>query len=133
MRVTTEEGTKTATEQDAAERQALLGRDMPKSAVTTTARGARVLGLGLQASSELLDALVESGYAKRTQDLTDRRKVVIDLTAKGRAAAESLVAGGAVDPELASITTPRQRAGIREFLLAMTDVGEWFEERDQVS
>src|SRR6185437_6065514 len=45
------------------------------------------LGVSKQASGQLVDMLVLRGYIERTADATDRRKLTVTLTERGREAA----------------------------------------------
>lgn len=47
----------------------------------------RELGVSKQAAGQLVDVLVLRGYIERTVDVTDRRKLTVTLTERGRAAA----------------------------------------------
>jgi DNA-binding MarR family transcriptional regulator len=46
----------------------------------------RELGVSKQAAGQLADVLVLRGYIERTVDVTDRRKLTVTLTERGRAA-----------------------------------------------
>lgn len=48
----------------------------------------RDFGISKQAASKLIDALVIRGYLNRGLDPTDRRRLTLELTDRGRAAAE---------------------------------------------
>ncbi|MBS0591612.1 MAG: winged helix DNA-binding protein [Proteobacteria bacterium] len=47
----------------------------------------RDLRISKQSAGQLIDTLVARGYLKRSEDAQDRRRLVIALTARGRAAA----------------------------------------------
>jgi len=47
----------------------------------------RELGVSKQAASQLVDTLVVRGYLTRQVDLSDRRRMTLELTERGRAAA----------------------------------------------
>ncbi|HWH21606.1 MAG TPA: MarR family transcriptional regulator [Solirubrobacterales bacterium] len=49
---------------------------------------ARDFGVSKQAASKLIDTLVIRGYVSRGVDLEDRRRLTLELTDRGRAAAE---------------------------------------------
>ena len=76
--------------------------DLPRNGayvVGATARSAMTmqqlpsaLGVTKQAFSQLLDALVIRGYVEREADPADRRRLLLVLTARGRACAEVLAA-----------------------------------------
>ena len=58
--------------------------------------------------------MVLRGYLTREANADDRRRMTIDVTERGRAAAAAIKAGvGAVDAELATLITPEQLAGLR--------------------
>src|SRR5471032_754835 len=64
----------------------------------------RQLGVSKQAASQLIDTLVLRGYLERTVNADDRRRMTIELTDRGRAAAEAVAEGfNAVDAELANL------------------------------
>ncbi|HEY6455569.1 MAG TPA: hypothetical protein VIY90_09860 [Steroidobacteraceae bacterium] len=68
--------------------------------------------------------LVTHGYLDRQVDREDRRRLVIDLTERGRAAAKVLIAAGAtVDAELLSRVGPQDVARTRRTLLVLMDIG----------
>ena len=46
------------------------------------------MGISKQAAGQLVDTLVARGYLSRTADEADRRKLIVGLTDRGRAAAE---------------------------------------------
>jgi DNA-binding MarR family transcriptional regulator len=48
------------------------------------------LGVSKQAASQLIDTLVLRGYVERRPDPDDRRRLVVDLTDRGRAAAHEI-------------------------------------------
>ncbi|HEY7136451.1 MAG TPA: MarR family transcriptional regulator [Acidimicrobiia bacterium] len=48
------------------------------------------LGVSKQAASQLVDTLVERGYVTREPDADDRRRIVVDLTDRGREAAKHI-------------------------------------------
>ena len=52
----------------------------------------RDLGISKQAAGQLVDALVSRGYLERTVDERDRRRLVVTLTERGRAAAATQAA-----------------------------------------
>jgi DNA-binding MarR family transcriptional regulator len=47
------------------------------------------LRISKQSASQMVDTLVARGYLQRTEDPSDRRKLTITLTERGRAAAET--------------------------------------------
>lgn len=86
-----------------------------------------ILGLGVtrQAASQLIDTLVVRGYLSREVNPADRRRMNIELTGRGRAAADAIgEAIGQVDEELATMITPAELAGLRAGLLALARIRE---------
>src|SRR6201995_4532004 len=53
----------------------------------------RELGVSKQAASQLIDTLVVRGYLQREAHPGDRRRVTIEVTERGRAAAEAVRSG----------------------------------------
>jgi len=83
------------------------------------------LGVTKQAASQLIDTLVLRGYLTRQTDSTDRRRMRIELTERGRAAASAVRAGvQAVDAELAQAISPGELAGLRAGLAALARMKE---------
>src|ERR1700679_1338544 len=69
------------------------------------------LGVSKQAASQLIDTLVLRGYLTREINPETRRRMVIGLTERGRAAAGAIGAGvEAVDARLAERVSPTQLA-----------------------
>lgn len=88
----------------------------------------RELGVTKQATGQLIDTLVARGYLDRRPDPGDRRRLLIDLTERGRAAAaEVREAVRAVDAELGRRITAAQLAGLRAGLVALTEIREALE------
>jgi DNA-binding MarR family transcriptional regulator len=78
------------------------------------------LGSSKQTASQLIDTLVVRGYIDRTPDPADRRRVVVSLTERGRAAGD--VVGAAVDrvdATLAARITAEQFEGLRAGLATL--------------
>ena len=73
---------------------------------------AEQIGLALPSASHLVDALVRRGLLARRSDTTDRRRVRLDLTARGASALRRAVdvARAMVAERLASLTAPERRA-----------------------
>ena len=91
----------------------------------------RQLGVTKQAASQLIDTLVIRGYLERRVDPDDRRRMLIELTDRGRAAAAAVRAGVvAVDTELAELISPAELAGLRAGLFALCDIRDRYEEHD---
>ena len=83
----------------------------------------RGLGVTKQAASQLIDTLVLRGYLEREVNLEDRRRMTIELSERGRAAAEAVRAGTeAVDAELVEMLSPAQLAGLRAGLAALAEI-----------
>jgi DNA-binding MarR family transcriptional regulator len=81
------------------------------------------LGITKQAASQLIDTLVLRGYLRREVNPEDRRRMTIELTERGRAAA-TLVRSAveSVDAELAKLVTPAELAGLRTGLSALASL-----------
>jgi DNA-binding MarR family transcriptional regulator len=89
----------------------------------------RELGISKQAASQLIDTLVVRGYLEREVNAKDRRRVSIDVTDRGRAAAAVVRAGvQAIDEELAGLVLPTELAGLRAGLVALCDIRERMDE-----
>lgn len=83
----------------------------------------RGLGVTRQAASQLIDTLVLRGYLVREVNPADRRRLNIELTDRGRAAAEAIAAAIAqIDEELATVITPAERAGLLAGLVALASI-----------
>jgi DNA-binding MarR family transcriptional regulator len=76
-----------------------------------------------QAASQLIDALVVRGYLTREVNPDDRRRMVIDLTERGRAAAQ-VIRGAieAIDARLGAMVTAEQLSGLKAGLLALAEI-----------
>jgi DNA-binding MarR family transcriptional regulator len=89
----------------------------------------RQLGVSKQAASQLIDTLVVRGYLERRPNPEDRRRVTVEATERGRAAAAAVrSAVVAVDEELAGLITPAQMKGLRTGLVALCDIRDRFED-----
>jgi DNA-binding MarR family transcriptional regulator len=85
----------------------------------------RGLGVTRQAASQLIDTLVVRGYLSREVNPADRRRMNIELTDRGRAAAEAIATAiGQVDEELATMITPAELAGLKAGLMALATIKE---------
>jgi DNA-binding MarR family transcriptional regulator len=83
------------------------------------------LEVSKQAASQLIDVLVVRGYLTREVNPEDRRRLTIELTERGRAAAEAVRAGvDLVDTELLAALSPDQFAGLRAGLIALAEIKE---------
>jgi DNA-binding MarR family transcriptional regulator len=81
------------------------------------------LGVTKQAASQLIDTLVLRGYLERDINPDDRRRMAIEPTDRGRAAAATIrEAVEAIDAELAQMLTPAEQAGLRAGLTALADI-----------
>jgi DNA-binding MarR family transcriptional regulator len=81
------------------------------------------LGVTKQAASQLIDTLVLRGYLRRETDPDDRRRLRIELTERGRAAAAAVRSGVlAIDAELAAMISPTELAGLRAGLHALGQI-----------
>jgi DNA-binding MarR family transcriptional regulator len=84
----------------------------------------RELGVTKQAAGQLVDTLVARGYLVRTPDEADRRQLIVTLTERGRAAAETQAAARAgIDAELAARVGAADVAACRRALAALIDIG----------
>jgi DNA-binding MarR family transcriptional regulator len=84
----------------------------------------RELGTSKQAVSQLIDTMVMRGYLERTADAQDRRRMLITLTERGRAAATvSWQAATAVDDELDARLDRGGVAALRAGLIALAEIG----------
>jgi DNA-binding MarR family transcriptional regulator len=81
------------------------------------------LGVTKQAASQLIDTLVLRGYLDRAVNAGDRRRMTIERTDRGRAAAKAVRAGvERVDAELERRISPVELAGLRAGLAALGDI-----------
>jgi DNA-binding MarR family transcriptional regulator len=88
----------------------------------------RQLGVTKQATGQLVDTLVARGYLERRPDPDDRRRLVVEPTERGRAAAAEVRAGvEEVDARLAALLAPGELAGLRAGLVALTAIREELE------
>ena len=93
----------------------------------------RQLGVSKQAASQLIDTLVVRGYLVREVTPEDRRRVTIELTDRGRAAAGAVRAGvQAVDAELSERLSPADLAGLRAGLVALCDIRDRLEDEPRL-
>ena len=85
----------------------------------------RQLGVSKQAASQLVDTLVLRGYLERRVNADDRRRMDIEVTDRGRAAAKAVrTAVESVDGELATRLSPAELAGLRTGLVALIEIRE---------
>lgn len=82
------------------------------------------LGVSKQAAGQLVDTLVLRGYLDRAVDPTDRRKLTVTLTERGRAAAAvQREAGKKIDAQLATCATPEEILCTRRVLARLIHIG----------
>jgi DNA-binding MarR family transcriptional regulator len=87
-------------------------------------RLSRELGISKQAVSQLIDLMVMRGYLERSLDTEDRRRVLVRLTPRGRAAATvSWEAASAVDEELLRRLSADGVSALRAALITLCDIG----------
>ena len=88
----------------------------------------RQLGVSKQAASQLVDTLVMRGYLEREVDPGDRRRVILQVTDRGRDAAAAVRAGAVwVDSGLAARLSPAELEGLRAGLVALCDIRDGLE------
>ena len=88
----------------------------------------RQLRVSKQAASQLVDTLVLRGYLERRADPDDPRRVAIELTERGRAAAAAVKAGvEEVDAELLERLEPAGVRALRAGLVALCDINDSYE------
>ncbi|HEX5430613.1 MAG TPA: hypothetical protein VFW83_01500 [Bryobacteraceae bacterium] len=88
---------------------------------------ARLIGdlrIPKQSTGQLVDALVTRGYLKRSVDPDDRRRLIVALSKRGRAAAATLSAAReSVDSELQEQIGERGMNALRKGLGALVAIG----------
>jgi DNA-binding MarR family transcriptional regulator len=85
----------------------------------------RGLGVSRQAASQLVDTLVVRGYLDRQVNSNDRRRMDIELTDRGRAAAAVVRAAvEKVDRQLTAMLSSVELAGLRAGLSALATIKE---------
>ena len=88
----------------------------------------RDLRISKQAAGQLVDTLVNRGYLARNVDEQDRRRLVVILTDRGRAAAATQATGRErVDAQLLAKVGPECVAHTRAALAALTEMAGWDE------
>jgi DNA-binding MarR family transcriptional regulator len=88
----------------------------------------RDLRISKQAAGQLVDTLVNRGYLARHVDERDRRRLVVTLTERGRAAAATQAAARErVDAELLGKVGPECLQHTRIALAALTEMAGWAE------
>ncbi len=83
------------------------------------------LRISKQAAGQLLDTLVTRGYIDRRVDDQDRRRLILTLTERGRAAAElQATARKKVDADLVAAVGREDVARTRRTLAVLADMGQ---------
>ena len=83
----------------------------------------RELRVSKQAASQLIDTLVLRGYLERTPDPDDRRRLTLEVTARGREAAKAVREGvEAVDQALAARISADEMHGLIVGLHALAEI-----------
>jgi DNA-binding MarR family transcriptional regulator len=83
------------------------------------------LAVSKQAASQLVDTLVLRGYLERRSDPADRRRIILDLTERGRAAADEIRAAvDRVDQRFAERVGADKVAETRRVLAALVEDGD---------
>src|SRR5579872_4387007 len=101
---------------------ALGAGDLPLAALI------RDLRISKQAAGQLVDTLVNRGYLARSVDEEDRRRLVVTLTDRGRAAAATQAAARErVDAELLANVGAQCVEQTRLALAALTEMAGWGE------
>jgi DNA-binding MarR family transcriptional regulator len=81
------------------------------------------LGVTKQAVSQLIDVLVNRGYLERGEDPQDRRRITLELTARGIQAVDAVYRGvEAVDVQLQERVSPEQIEAMRVVLHTLADI-----------
>ncbi len=81
------------------------------------------LGVTKQAVSQVVDILVNRGYLYRHPDASDRRRITLELTARGHEVVEAVWRGTeAIDSQLATRLLPEQIDAMRSGLMALADI-----------
>lgn len=83
------------------------------------------LGVSKQAAGQLVDTLVLRGYLERSTDAEDRRKLTVNLTARGRMAAQvQAKARERIDAELLARVGAQSISHCRKTLAALASMGQ---------
>ena len=99
---------------------------VPISRLVTT------LGITKQGAGQLVDTLVSRGYVERTPDSRDRRQLIVTLTRRGWAAAETqMTAREALDKALEALVGTTAVENARRTLAALIDLGRSPPEEEQ--
>jgi DNA-binding MarR family transcriptional regulator len=85
---------------------------------------AELVGVDPRNAVPIIDSLAEQGLVHREVDPADRRRRVLDLTARGREVVGELASVGAeIERDLLSPLTPAEQATLRSMLLALLGAG----------
>jgi DNA-binding MarR family transcriptional regulator len=85
----------------------------------------RNLRISKQSAGQLVDTLVVRGYLERNVDPADRRRLVVTLTRRGRAAAATQAAAReSIDIELTERVGERAVDDLRRGLAALVEIGQ---------
>jgi DNA-binding MarR family transcriptional regulator len=83
----------------------------------------RGLGVTKQAFSQLIETMVLRGFITRLANPDDRRRISLELSDRGRAAAEAVYNGvQLIDEELSRRLSSRDIAGLRNGLTALGEI-----------
>jgi len=81
------------------------------------------MGVSKQTASQLVDTLVVRGYLERSVDPDDRRRVLLSLTERGKAASEVVFnTAKEVDARLVAVVGAERMAHTKETLAALVDL-----------
>jgi DNA-binding MarR family transcriptional regulator len=81
------------------------------------------LGVSKQTASQLVDTLVVRGYLERSVDPEDRRRVLVVLTERGKAASDAVFATvEEIDARLVAAVGAERMAHTKETLAALVDL-----------
>jgi MarR family transcriptional regulator, temperature-dependent positive regulator of motility len=85
---------------------------------------AELVGVDPRNAVPIIDALAAQGLVRREVDPVDRRRRVLDLTARGQEVVGELASVGAeIERDLLSPLTPAEQATLRRMLLALLGAG----------
>ena len=81
------------------------------------------LGVSKQTASQLVDTLVVRGYLERSVDPDDRRRVLVTLTERGRAASDAVFATvEEIDARLVAAVGEERMTHTKETLAVLVDL-----------
>jgi DNA-binding MarR family transcriptional regulator len=88
-------------------------------------RLAELIGVDPRNAVPIIDALAEQGLVSREIDPSDRRRRMLQLTARGRAVAGNLASVAAeIETDLLRPLAPGEQASLRRMLLALLDAAK---------